>query len=232
LVDLLPGHGRVFCKSNSGNQGRGAFAAWATPVGLAGHCFDGRPLSGTEAVESAWRQLLAQGTALIQPCLENHPVLAPLAYNDEAITVRFISRWDTDPSGGPPSLHCLSATLEIPAGTGAHGRTFYAILPIRPESGALGPPILSTQPDPDVRDALRRVHAAAQAVPALPDWARLVDESYRAHRGFPDVYAIAWDWVLTPSGPVLLEGNGGWGTATVQLLQGGLLACAATGTPG
>jgi hypothetical protein len=41
---------------------------------------------------------------------------------------------------------------------------------------------------------------------------------------FPDVWAIAWDWVITPSGPVLLEGNSGWGTATPQMIQGGFLA--------
>jgi len=232
LATLLSDRGRVFCKTNIGNRGRGAFTAWVTPEGrLAGHTLDGRPIAGTDEVEAAWRQLLSLGTALLQPCLENHPILAPLACTDEAITVRFISQWVRSPEGSP-SLHCLGATLEVPAGLGAGGHPGYVILPINPENGALGPPRPGPQPDAQLRDALRRVQGATQAVTAVPDWPRLVDEAYRAHRLFPDVRAIAWDWVLSPSGPILLEGNSGWGPASVQLFRGGFLEYAAPGGPG
>jgi len=58
----------------------------------------------------------------------------------------------------------------------------------------------------------------------LPHWPALVWASHQAQTEFPDLWAIAWDWVITPSGPVLLEGNTGWGTTTSQIIQGGFLA--------
>lgn len=36
LLECLEKHPRVFCKMNSGNQGRGAFTVWHTQNGLAG----------------------------------------------------------------------------------------------------------------------------------------------------------------------------------------------------
>jgi len=59
--------------------------------------------------------------------------------------------------------------------------------------------------------------------PTLPDWPLLIDASHRAQAQFPGIWAIAWDWVLTADGPVLLEGNVGWGGAVPQQLQGGWL---------
>lgn len=67
---------------------------------------------------------------------------------------------------------------------------------------------------------------------AVPNWAALVTASERAHAAFPNVWAIAWDWVITPTGAVLLEGNSGWGTAMPQLLTGGLLRHAAAAPAG
>lgn len=222
-------HGHVFCKTNSGNRGLGAFSAWSTPDGIAGQTFGGASLPDTEAVKVAWRSLLwrsllAQDSALIQPYLENHPDLAPLAYNRETITVRFISQWRTDPGEDAAVCYCLSAELEVPAGRTANGDTFYAILPLHPETGAFLPPESRLIAEQAVRDAVLGVQSAVQALRCLPDWSRLAELSCRAHDGFPDIRAIAWDWVPTSSGPVLLEGNFGWGTAAVQVRLGGLIS--------
>ena len=54
-------------------------------------------------------------------------------------------------------------------------------------------------------------------------WEEIRESALAAHERFRDVYAIAWDYVITPDGPFLLEGNTGWGTRTVQLFHGGLL---------
>lgn len=219
LSDCLNGLDRVFCKTRSGSRGRGAFTAWRTAEGLAGRRFEGGELADTRAVEAAWRQLLELDDALIQPCLVNHPSLAPLAESGEAITVRFITEWRNG------VLACLAAVLEIPADAdSATGRPGYTILPIEETSGRLLPwPQRDTLPE-QARDDLRRVWARLPAAFRLPDWPALVRDSYRAHERFPDVWAIAWDWVLTPSGPVLLEGNGGFGVSVPQRLKGGFLS--------
>lgn len=221
---LVKKHERVFCKTNSGNRGAGAFSAWSTPEGIVGQTFGGAALPEATAVEAAWRELLAKDGALIQPYLANHPDLAPLAYNRETITVRFISQWRIDPGEDAAACYCLSAELEVPAGRTANGDTFYAILPIHPETGAFLPPEPRLIAEQAVRDAVLNVQAAAQALGRLPDWSHLAELSCRAHDGFPDIRAIAWDWVPAPSGPVLLEGNFGWGTAAVQARLGGLIS--------
>lgn len=221
LLEGLRGAGRVFCKENSGNQGRGAFTAWTTAAGLEGRAFTGQPLVDTQAVSTAWRELLKCDDALVQPCLENHPALAPLAYNEDAITVRFISQWQEEgPGRAPERLSCLHAVLEVPAGRGAAGHIYYAILPIRAETGELGGPIRPMALEPAMREAIAKVSLRAASIPALPGWGSLAEGSFRAHRLFPDVRAIAWDWVLTPAGPVLLEGNVGWGLAVPQVFRG------------
>lgn len=221
LSDCLNGLDRVFCKTRSGSRGRGAFTAWRAGNGLAGRRFEGGDLADTHAVEAAWRQLLEQDDALVQPCLTNHPRLAPLAASGEAITVRFISQWRGS------ALVCLAAVLEMPADADSSmDRPGYTILPIEDSSGRLLPwPRPGTLPE-RARDDLRRVWARLPAGFRLPDWPALVRDSYRVHQLFPDVWAIAWDWVLTPAGPVLLEGNSGFGVSVPQRLAGGFLSAA------
>lgn len=219
LAGLIGGHQRVFCKTRSGNRGLGAFAAWYTGSGLAGRTFDGRNLQDAVAVEAAWRQLTARGDALVQPCLGNHPRLAPLAETDDAITVRYISHWRHE------TLDGLCAWLEIPAGQDtATGRPVYGLLPVEMSSGRI-------QRLPDLpgltrieRDRANAIYRRLSTERTVPGWSRLVEASHEAHRRFHDVWAIAWDWVPTPEGPVLLEGNTGWGVTMPQRLLGGLLA--------
>ncbi|WP_207459237.1 sugar-transfer associated ATP-grasp domain-containing protein [Azospirillum sp. SYSU D00513] len=218
LSRRMDGLERVFCKSRSGNQGRGAFAAWRSAEGLAGRAFDGRALTDTALVEAAWRALVAADDTLLQPLLTNHPTLAPLAEGGDAITLRFISQWQGK------DLTCLSATLEVPAGKHPRsGRPLYVILPIEPATGELRPFPDEALPDAEARARAHQLWGRVRHMGCLPGWPALAAASCRAHALFPDLWALAWDWVLTPDGPILLEGNTGWGVATVQMLQGGFL---------
>lgn len=224
LADLMGDHPRVFCKLNSGNRGRGAFTAWRTEQGLAGRLLRGQPLRDSPAVESAWQALLKVDDALVQPCLENHPLLANLAHLQEAVTLRYISQWpESSVSTGPSAPTCLSATLEIPAGESPQGHRYYCILPVCPDTGALLPFPDPLGQDAAVDAALRRIEDQALALPPVPNWAELARLSAAAHRRFTDIRALAWDWVLTPQGPVLLEGNTGWRMSMPQQLNGGFL---------
>jgi hypothetical protein len=218
LDSLLTGTECHFCKTRGGNQGRGAFAVWRTAAGLAGQAFSGESLADTTAVETAWRKLCALDDVLLQPCLRNHRLLAPLAEGDAAITVRYISAW----RHARPV--CLSAVLEVPAGQDEKsGRTRYVILPIEAETGRLHPWPAHRPLPAAARTRSAQLRARVPDPFELPDWHALADASGRAQAQFPAIWAIAWDWVLTPSGPVLLEGNVGWGTAVPQQLHGGLL---------
>lgn len=218
LGQLLDGGGRVFCKTRSGNRGRGAFMAWVTEDGLQGRSFAGYDLFDTATVEQAWRQLLMLDKAIIQPCLKNHPVLAALAHDEEAITVRFISQWQDS------ALSSLVSVLEIPTGRTENARTVYTLLPIDALSGLILPWPQSEYLPPLAHERMAQVWTKLPHGLSIPCWDELVSGSYRAHRQFPDIWAIAWDWVVTPSGPILLEGNAGWVVTVPQSLRGGFLA--------
>ncbi len=210
--------GPLFYKTRSGNQGRGAFALWQTPQGLQGRSFEGDPLSSTQHIELAWKTLHQMDDVLIQPLLTNHPDLAAMSLTGEAITVRLISERDND-----GNIDCLSATLEVPAGKTAQHKTTYSIFPIDSILGKLQRFPQRDWLTPDNKQIAAQIWALAASDKKIPYWSTLLAASFKAHAAFSDVRAIAWDWVITPTGPVLLEGNVGWGTATPQILKGGFL---------
>lgn len=209
---------RVFCKSRFGSRGEGAFSVWRTESGLMGRCLNGTALPDSAAVEAAWRNLTATDEALIQPCLTNHAALAPLAHGEEAITLRYIS------CRREGALGCLNASLEVPVGfSPAQGHPVYVILPIDALTGHVRARPAEMLVQEAGRGRAAQVFDQLSGAGHLPYWQELTSASRKAHEHFPDVWAIAWDWVLTPQGPCLLEGNSSWGTGVPQLLLGGFL---------
>ena len=218
FIGVLPTPVPVFCKTRSGNQGRDAFAAWPTAEGWAGRAFSGQALMDTQAVETAWRTLRKRDDVLVQPQLTNHPSLAGLTDQNDAITVRYITCWRAG------QIECLHSILEVPLGPDPDtGHTRYGLLPIDPHTGVIGPWHRVQHLPLSVRARHDHLHAEIGEISGLPDWVQLVEASHRAQAHFSGIWAIAWDWVLTPEGPRLLEGNVGWGGAVPQQLHGGWL---------
>ena len=56
----------------------------------------------------------------------------------------------------------------------------------------------------------------------IPFWQETLDLIRRAHQQFYELQSIGWDVVITPSGPVLLEGNDDWEIGGPQDTYGGL----------
>ena len=56
----------------------------------------------------------------------------------------------------------------------------------------------------------------------LPYWNEVVDLVTKAHKAIINVQSIGWDVALTPTGPVLIEGNDNWEIANPQDAHGGL----------
>lgn len=188
---------KLFCKTRRGSRAEGAFV-----VEKEGEFFS----------FSDGKLPPEKDDYLVQPCYGNHPLLTGLTPSDEAITVRLISENE--------SLYF--AWLEIPVCKRNQGeRQVYAILPIDlvtgevlhyPEGGLLPEENMIYQEVYDKLDGLR-----------IPFWRELVSCASEGQKLFPDVYAIAWDFIVTEKGPVLLEGNSGWGATDEQILLGGLL---------
>lgn len=221
LDTALGDRSQAFCKMRSGKRGRGAFSVRRTDNGLVGRTFTGHELVTTTDTESAWSALLALDDVLIQPLLINHPDLAPMAQGGDVITVRYISQWQAG------VLDCLCATLEIPACRDDSGRTRYEIIPIDSETGKIQPLSMERGLSRQAREQSERILGNAPPSRMIPHWSVLTAASRRAHATFPDVCAIAWDWVVMSEGPTLLEGNTGWGVVTPQIIRGGFLTMAA-----
>jgi hypothetical protein len=216
LYPWLRSDTRLFCKTRSGNRGIGAFSVGCRQGEIAGRTLEGRQLKSLTEVESAWRELLALDDALIQPFLDNHPELARLSDGDDAITLRFISHRHEG------RLTCLNATLELPAGWDEQtGCPHYVVLPLDEDGKIL--PFPQEKLLPPAQETYRRIHARLSGNDVVPQWKTVGAGSFLAHSQFPDICDIAWDWVITPAGPLLLEGNSGWNTEVMQLLNGGLL---------
>ncbi len=224
---------RFFCKPRHGSAGRGAFAARGEGDTIVVETFHGVRLTGPEAA-AHWARLLDDDDMLVQLRLSTHPHLADLATADDVVTVRYIS--ERRPPGDGVACYC--ATLELPAGRrGSARRPAYVVLEVDAESGAIMGVPDDRLPDdrlpddrlPDDRQAgdLGRRYCdvlARLGERRVPGWDEIRRGSHLAHTRFPGIHAIAWDWAVTPSGPLLLEGNGGWGVSTPQILKGGLLA--------
>lgn len=208
--DLLAPPG-LFLKSRDGHGGAGAFAVWRREDVLEARTLDGESASGPAAVERLWRALAARGDILAQPRLRNHPGLVGLAGNDDAITIRVITARD----GASASVRM--AIAEIPVGR----EGWHWMWPVRLADGAL------QAAGWDGRDAIPLGTKASVDVPldvSLPSWPQLREDSIRAHLQLGALAFVAWDWIVTPEGGLLLEGNAGWAVTMPQSLFGPLAA--------
>jgi len=211
-----------FCKPRHGSAGRGALIARTSPNGtLTVEPTLGPTLTG-QAVEAYWTELLERDDMLVQPRLTVDPAFAELATTDDIITVRYISQRVPTNRDVEAQVDCYCATLELPCGKDhASGRPRYVLLEIDARSGDVnGFP--ETYLFADAAASHRRV-AAQAAGTTIPNWPQIRHHSHTAHQHCQGIHAIAWDWALTADGPVLLEGNAGWGASTAQQLNGGLM---------
>lgn len=201
---------KLFCKLRSGNQGESAFSVWRSDNGLQGLAHDGRRLQDEAAVRQAWNVLSDKGQMLIQAHLENHPTLVPAAADGVVITLRVVTKLCSE------GVLVWWAELQVPSEVPARGSRGFWRFPVSIADGRLSKlsrDWLLKQAWQDEYDALWQL---LSVVENAPYWERVFAFSHTAHQNFPRVWAIAWDWVLTPDGPILLEGNSGWDLQHVQ----------------
>jgi Sugar-transfer associated ATP-grasp len=207
---VLLRHPKLFCKLRSGNQAESAFSVWQGQHGIQGLAHDGTDLPDERAIRKAWQVLTSKGDVLIQPLLLNHSNLEKASPSGVAITLRLVTR------SAPEGISTWWAELQVPGDVPLQGRRGFWRFPVSIADGAVS--VLSRewflkQAWQDEHDALWPLLSAANHVPY---WSGICSDSLKAHQALPKVWAIAWDWVITPNGAVLLEGNGGWGLCEIQ----------------
>jgi hypothetical protein len=216
MTACLQSYPRLFCKPRHGSQSQDAFII-ETKNGQ-DHVYFFTVINGIQALPAAQEQLqkaMTHDDFLIEPFLNNHAAFSVLSTTSDIVTMRVIT--ENNPRSG---IICYSATIEIPNDSQAAGYN-HIILPIDPASGRL-----QHFPDQHLPAQVKvRYDAIYQRMDGfiIPYWENIYKSALTAHECFPDIYAIAWDYVATPEGPFLLEGNTGWGTRTPQIISGGLL---------
>jgi hypothetical protein len=208
-AQLTADDGPVFCKLRRGNQALNAFQASLKDGQIQGETQRGESLKTEEEVNAAWRKLCASGQPLVQPLLENHPKIAQITNSPVLSTLRVITR---ENKVGAANMTLL---------TSHDGKHFLLWLDVDPNTGAFSAP---KEDSKDRSDFYAQTQQAAMNAPKIvPFWDQICIQSLSAHSNGLDLWAVAWDWGITPDGPILLEGNSGWGLDDWQLQQGSLV---------
>ncbi len=155
---------------------------------------------------------LRRQDCLVQPLIENHPVVARIS-NGALASLRIVTGMN-----GQGEAEFVTSLIALPHGerlTSAAG----ILCSIEPQSGRIrkaalyGQTPVDTHPDTGARIADTQ----------LPFWRESVELVRRAHAaGFARFVFLGWDVALTKDGPLLLETNSGWGAIFHQWLDGPL----------
>ena len=197
-------HTQFFVKDMDGKWGEGSFAFEKCSGGFAA---EGVPLS-----DAALCQRL-EG-CIVEPYIPQHETLQtiyPLAVASlRIVTVRRKGK-----------IHIILAALFLGAGGSTTSNLHQGGLrvPIDLASGALG--------EKAIRLQVKRgfyTHHPDSGLPfadfTIPFWPQVLDLVSRAHQCFHRIHSIGWDVAITPSGPIIIEGNEEWGTVSFQFTNG------------
>jgi hypothetical protein len=195
--------GEMFVKPRSGRRSQNAFSVLRLAPDA--YWIDGARRDEAYAV-ARLRNAAANDALLVQQRLVGVPELADLGTKDGAPPVlRLMTACEPR---GEPFLHSGSFSIVVPGEKRGHPLRDTLRVPVSIASGSLLAGYwLGT---PRKRFARSPWHDDAPiAGRALPGFAAAAHAVETAARAFPGLPLIGWDVILTPDGPVVLEGNSG-----------------------
>ena len=139
---------------------------------------------------------------LLQEMLTNHPAIADLA-EQSLIALRVITC--TDETGAPVTTHAMLRVISKLEPTWHSKREHAATIDLA--TGRLGPMCNDKDLWPGCWSDRHPVTGAQVTGRLLPDWPQIRTLAEQAQRVFGDRMLLGWDIALTPTGPVILEGN-------------------------
>jgi len=139
---------------------------------------------------------------LLQEMLSNHPAIADLA-EQSLIALRVITC--AEESGAPVTTHAMLRVISKLEPAWHSKREHAAIIDLA--TGRLGRMCNDKDLWPGCWSDRHPVTGAQVTGRVLPDWPQIRALAEQAQRVFADRMLVGWDIALTPSGPVILEGN-------------------------
>ncbi|MEM9360249.1 MAG: sugar-transfer associated ATP-grasp domain-containing protein [Pseudomonadota bacterium] len=215
----------VFCKSRYGFGGVGAFGLWKRGDKVIGRKQDGSEIKSDEDAKVALQKLMSKVDVLVQPFIEGHPVLQSASCSGASVSLRVI----TQNSLGKPKV--LASIIRVPRlaaskSTGmGHDFLVHVVAKIEQETGRIvKSPNSTISLHPRLHSIETSVFSVLRENSFVPFWKDIVNYSCAAQAEYNQLWAVAWDWIVTTDGPVLLEGNAIWGVTQPQETHDGLLS--------
>jgi hypothetical protein len=184
LSAFLGRHAKVLAKPNEGHGGGGIDLHEVTP----------------ETDAAAFRaELAAKGQTVLDEFIVQHPEMSTL-YPDAVNTVRIITFLDTETD----RVHLLAAVLRIGNGDVIDNFASGGMFTMLDDEG------VAMYPGVDKQSNVYPTHPATGTWIVgfpVPMYDRVLDLAASLARRTPEAPYVGWDIALTPSGPVVIEGN-------------------------
>jgi len=213
LPALTGSQAGLFVKPRHGHAGRGCFAL--TRQGDEWR-LDGRIVAPSALAERISR-LALRDDVLVQDRLTAAPGLMDLAMDGKVPVLRLVTACLP---AGEPFLHSALLTVGVPGQDSRHFLDGAIYAPADPATGRLHPGLRLAEP----KIRMDRLDWSGTMLTGrmLPDFASAVDMVLHAMKALPPLPLVHWDIVLTPAGPVVLEGNsaGNWIIASLPGIDG------------
>ena len=209
---------RVFVKPRHGSAGRGTMSL---EVRAAGRFSLGSGATiGSEALNKILCRLASRDDLLVQARLTSAPDLADLVTNERPPILRLTT---ARAPGAVPFFHSALLSVDVPGENPGRFISGQLRVPVDPASGRLAKGLWFRRPgERYARLPWSGALLADRLLPAFDSAARMALEAMTL---LPELPIVNWDMVLTPTGPVFLEGNtsGDWILTNLAASQG--LAC-------
>lgn len=200
VAPSLPDCDRFFVKPRFGRRGRNAFSVTRRGVGT--YWMEGA-LRDAQDVVTKLRTAAAREPLLVQQRVEGIPELADLGSPEGASPVlRIMTACEP---GGEPYLHGALLSMPVAGEVSSHPLRSMLRAPVAIADGRLLAGFWLGAPG--TRYKWSPWHEAQVEGRLLPGFQAAVSAAINAASAFRDLPFIGWDIILSPSGPVVLEGN-------------------------
>ena len=188
----------LFCKPAIGSQSKDAFCLKYTSNQHILIPIHGKKITAPHLVTKFVQQKFAQQRFLVQPCIQDHPLLQPLAESAEATTMRIITATFAD-----KCTQAIYLQLEIPIADKKKSRQYYKIYPLDIENYEVSS-IWQQKNQVIYNSNIEIPHLLKQMIQEA------VNYCVTAHEAFFDVKSIAFDVAFDTKGVMLIEANYNW----------------------